>query len=313
MWSPRPPLSLSLCAQLPELPLPLHLADGVAQEEAQRKQWVRLKASLLRDTRGQFKISLHEDDGGIYLNRIERSDVSDDRDRLASHDYLVSINRKPIEELSLAGVKDVVKHAKSFLELEVRRYAGDSASDYERQQEEERRRREDAQLRRYQEQMNSYVSGTAAKPPPPQQQQPTTTTGFGPTGGSGRDEHGRPTGGGGGGGGYNPRMQGFGPGDAPRRQACSLSSLPSAASSAPNGRGGVGNGHGGPFGAGSGGGGGGGGGGGSGGVGGGGGGAIADLLGLDLLTGPDPPTAAQGGSGVGSIKAQFSTHERHSF
>ena len=54
----------------------------------------------------------------------------------ASHDYLVSINRKSVEELSLAGVKDSVKHAKSFLELEVRRYAGEQASEFEREQEE---------------------------------------------------------------------------------------------------------------------------------------------------------------------------------
>lgn len=227
--------------ELPELPLPPHLADGIAQEEAQRKQWIKIKASLLRDTRGQFKISLHEDDGGIYLNRIERSDVSDDRDRLASHDYLVSINRKPIEELSLSGVKDVVKHAKAFLELEVRRYAGEQASDYERQQQEERRRREEAQLRRYQEQMNSYVSGA----PPPQQQPPVAAR---PQTGMGRDEYGRPTGGGS--GAHSTRMQGFGPGEAPRRQACNLSSLPSAASSAPptNGRDGFSHGHGAPYG-----------------------------------------------------------------
>jgi hypothetical protein len=61
--------------ELPELPLPQHLVEEEAQAEAARKQWVRIKASLLRDSRGQFKIGLLEDRGGIHFNKIERSDV----------------------------------------------------------------------------------------------------------------------------------------------------------------------------------------------------------------------------------------------
>ena len=106
--------------ELPPLPLPPHLEEEEAEAEAARKQWVRLKASLLRDSKGQFRISLLEDRGGIHLNRIERSDVHDDREKLLPHDYLVTINRKSADEMSLAGVKEVIKHAGSILELEVR-------------------------------------------------------------------------------------------------------------------------------------------------------------------------------------------------
>ena len=56
---------------------------------------MRIKASLLRDTPGQFRISLLEDEGGIYFNKIETTDVCDDRERLQHRDYLVSISRRP--------------------------------------------------------------------------------------------------------------------------------------------------------------------------------------------------------------------------
>ena len=39
----------------------------------------------------QFKISLLEDCGGIHINKIEHSDVHDDRQRLQPHDYLVAL------------------------------------------------------------------------------------------------------------------------------------------------------------------------------------------------------------------------------
>ena len=122
--------------ELPELALPSHLAAEAAEAEAASRQWVRIKASLLRDRAGQFKISLLEDASGIYLNKIEPTDVCDDRERLQVRDYLVSISRRSVDEMSLAQVKDTIKHAKSFLEVEVRRYAPAQADEHQKRAEE---------------------------------------------------------------------------------------------------------------------------------------------------------------------------------
>ena len=98
--------------ELPELPLPAHLAAEEAEAQAASKQWVRIKASLLRDTAGQFRISLLEDAGGIYFNKIEPTDVCDDRERLEHRDYLVSISRKSVDDMSLAAVEHGATHTR---------------------------------------------------------------------------------------------------------------------------------------------------------------------------------------------------------
>jgi hypothetical protein len=143
--------------ELPEPELPPHLAAEMLETQAASRQWVKIKASLLRDTKGAFRFSLLEDDGGVYINKIEPTDVCDDREKLQYKDYLVSISRKSVDEMTLAEVKEIVKHAKNFLELEVRRYAGAAAIDERRRQEEQRQQREAEQLRRYREQVQDYV------------------------------------------------------------------------------------------------------------------------------------------------------------
>ena len=143
--------------ELPEPELPPHLAAEMLAAQAASRQWVKIKASLLRDTKGAFRFSLLEDSGGVYINKIEPTDVCDDREKLQYKDYLVSISRKSVDEMTLAEVKEIVKHAKNFLELEVRRYAGAAAIDERRRQEEQRQQREAEQLRRYREQVQDYV------------------------------------------------------------------------------------------------------------------------------------------------------------
>ena len=53
--------------ELAELPLPPHLAAEARQHGERAKQWKRVKGSLLRDSRGQFKIVVKEDGSGIEL------------------------------------------------------------------------------------------------------------------------------------------------------------------------------------------------------------------------------------------------------
>ena len=292
--------------ELPELPLPVHLVEEEEAAEAARKQWVKTKASLLRDSKGRFLISLLEDRGGIHFGRIERSDVHDDREKLQPHDYLCTINRKNADELSLSAVKDIIKHAGSILEVEIRRYAPTDAEEDRRRQEEEKRAREEEQLRRYREQMQQFVA------------KPMTSTG-GIDGGtpvagteafdgqnhaqaSGRQPPSVPR--------TAPPRRNSGSGGAAARTACQLGALPSAPSVAPQAGGfhpstnpnGFGGGRGSsnpstnPNGFG--------GGGSANGFGGGGGhggappggspnggSAVDDLLGLDLLTGDTPPPA----------------------
>ena len=52
---------------------PLHYRWQVESERA--RKWVKIKASLLRDSRGQFKIVVKEDQGGFYLDAIMETDV----------------------------------------------------------------------------------------------------------------------------------------------------------------------------------------------------------------------------------------------
>jgi len=113
--------------ELPELPLPPHLEAEVTQERAKASQWQRIKGSLLRDSRGLFKIAIKEDGGGFYFDTIAQTDASDDRERLRPHDYLVSIGRKAVDEMTLPMVRGVIKEAGSMLEVEVRRYAPNEA------------------------------------------------------------------------------------------------------------------------------------------------------------------------------------------
>merc|ERR1740139_2052770 len=155
--------------ELPELPLPPHLEAEVTQERAKASQWQRIKGSLLRDSRGLFKIAIKEDGGGFYFDTIAQTDASDDRERLRPHDYLVSIGRKAVDEMTLPMVRGVIKEAGSMLEVEVRRYAPNEARGEARREQERRREREAQQLQRYQAQMQQYVQ---APPPPQQQQQP---------------------------------------------------------------------------------------------------------------------------------------------
>ena len=44
-------------------------------ESERARKWVKIKASLLRDSRGQFKIVVKEDQGGFYLDAIMETDV----------------------------------------------------------------------------------------------------------------------------------------------------------------------------------------------------------------------------------------------
>ena len=126
--------------ELPELPLPARLYAEQIQDEAALKRWVKIKASLLRDSKSQFKISLLEDCGGIHINKIEHSDVHDDRQRLQPHDYLVSINHKLADEMSLKAAKDVIKNAGSIIEVEVRRHEAAEAPEVQYRQEEKQQR-----------------------------------------------------------------------------------------------------------------------------------------------------------------------------
>ena len=59
--------------EIPELQLPSYLQAQLHQEASRAAQWKRVKASLLRDSRGQFKIQVREDPGGIYLDTIARN------------------------------------------------------------------------------------------------------------------------------------------------------------------------------------------------------------------------------------------------
>jgi hypothetical protein len=95
--------------------------------DGQASQWQRIKGSLLRDSRGQFKIVIKEDGGGFYFDTIAPSDASDDREKFRPRDYLVSIGRKAVDEFTLPMVRGVIKEAGSMLEVEVRRYAPNEA------------------------------------------------------------------------------------------------------------------------------------------------------------------------------------------
>ena len=77
--------------------------EAAGEERARR--WVRVKASLLRDQSGQFKIVVREDGGGVYVDALHPTGVTDDREKIQPGDYLASIARRPIEEMSLAQVK----------------------------------------------------------------------------------------------------------------------------------------------------------------------------------------------------------------
>ena len=118
--------------------------------DAQASQWQRIKGSLLRDSRGQFKIVIKEDGGGFYFDTIAQTDVSDDRQKFRPRDYLVSIGRKAVDEFTLPMVRGVIKEAGSMLEVEVRRYAPNEARAEARREQERRQEREAQQLQRYQ-------------------------------------------------------------------------------------------------------------------------------------------------------------------
>lgn len=47
--------------------------------------------------------------------------MCDDRDKLQPHDYLVSVGKRSVDEMSLSAVKDEIKNAGSMIELGVRR------------------------------------------------------------------------------------------------------------------------------------------------------------------------------------------------
>ena len=155
--------------ELAELPLPPHLAAEARQHGERAKQWKRVKGSLLRDSRGQFKIVVKEDGSGIYISTLAPTDMHDDRDKFREYDYLVTMNRQPVAEMSLAAVKEKIRVAGSMLELEVRRYSPHEAEDAGREEAERKRQREQQQLQRYQAQMQEYV----AKPPPVANEEPT--------------------------------------------------------------------------------------------------------------------------------------------
>ena len=120
------------------------------QERSRQSQWRRLKGSLLRDSKGQFKIVIKEDGGGFYFDTIAQTDVSDDRQKFRPRDYLVSIGRKAVDEFTLPMVRGVIKEAGSMLEVEVRRYAPNEARAEARREQERRQEREAQQLQRYQ-------------------------------------------------------------------------------------------------------------------------------------------------------------------
>jgi hypothetical protein len=143
--------------ELPELPLPPHLA--ATDQRRAKGGWQRIKASLLRDSRGQFKIQVREDECGIYLDVIAPTDVSDDRHKLAERDYLVSLQRHKVEELTLAAVRSMIRDAGSIVEMEVRRYVTEAseAAWAEQLAWAERERREQSQLERYQQSVQQYV------------------------------------------------------------------------------------------------------------------------------------------------------------
>lgn len=139
--------------EMDELPLPPHLIT----EPKGEVKWVKIKASLLRDSYGHFKIMVKEDQGGFYLDSVFPTDVTDDRERLQPRDYVVSLGRKPVDDMSLSAVRDLIKHAGSMLEIEVRRYAPSQAEERRKREMEEERQREESQLRRYKEQVADYV------------------------------------------------------------------------------------------------------------------------------------------------------------
>ena len=143
--------------EAPELALPPHLA--AAESRRATGGWQRIKASLLRDSAGQFKIQVREDECGIYLDVIAPTDVSDDRGKLAQRDYLVSLQRHKVEELTLAAVRSMIRDAGSILEMEVRRYVTEAseAARADQTARAERERREAAQLERYQQSVAQFV------------------------------------------------------------------------------------------------------------------------------------------------------------
>lgn len=55
---------------LEELPLPKHLQAEEAEAEARSKSWVKVKGSLLKDSVGQFKVVVKQDQDGIYLDKV---------------------------------------------------------------------------------------------------------------------------------------------------------------------------------------------------------------------------------------------------
>ena len=109
------------------LGLPPSRPHAPTPHDGQASQWQRIKGSLLRDSRGQFKIVIKEDEGGFYFDTIAQTDVSDDRAKFRPRDYLVSIGRKAVDEFTLPMVRGVIKEAGSMLEVEVRRYAPNEA------------------------------------------------------------------------------------------------------------------------------------------------------------------------------------------
>ena len=127
--TPSPSRPHALTASRPHARTPL---DG------QASQWQRIKGSLLRDSRGQFKIVIKEDGGGFYFDTIAQTDVSDDREKFRPRDYLVSIGRKAVDEFTLPMVRGVIKEAGSMLEVEVRRYAPNEARGEARREQERR-------------------------------------------------------------------------------------------------------------------------------------------------------------------------------
>lgn len=142
--------------EVPELPLPPHLSHV---HQRAKGGWQRIKASLLRDSHGQFKIQVREDECGIYLDVIAPTDVSDDRNKLAERDYLVSLQRQKVEELTLTEVRNMIRDAGSIIEMEVRRYVTEAseAARAEQAARAERERREQAQLERYQQSVQQYI------------------------------------------------------------------------------------------------------------------------------------------------------------
>ena len=80
-----------------------------------------LRALLVRDSEGRFKVMIGEDGGGLYLKNVGVIDNVDDRSLLAPHMrmcvYLYAIEGIHTDELNLHDVRELIKNAGQSLEL----------------------------------------------------------------------------------------------------------------------------------------------------------------------------------------------------